>query len=298
VSEYGFTKLFSSITKSTVWCEPHTTFRVWIAMLADCDRHGRVMGSIPGLANLSRVTVQECEAAINTFLAPDPYSRTPEHEGRRIEPIPGGWRLLNYDLYREKRDPEARREQNREAKQRQREREKGSADVSNDDDGDVQKDDKSEESAQGRRQKAELEDQEHPAQPAASRFTDFWQVYPRKRGKQPAAAKWKSKRLDARADEIIADVRKRITSDDRWKRGFIPDPATYLGQERWEDALGDDPPAPSQPTTPSPKGPTETPLEHALAYARQRRDRGELDPDAYVAECARITAKHRGEARA
>ena len=52
------------------------------------------------------------------------------------------------------------------------------------------------------------------------------------------------------------------------------------------------------PATPSPKGPTETPLEHALAYARQRRDRGELDPDAYDAECARITAKHRGEARA
>lgn len=112
-SDTAFTKLFSSITKSTVWCEPAGTRLVWITMLADCDRYGCVHASIPGLANLARVTVAECEAAINTFLAPDPYSRTPDHEGRRIEPIVGGWRLLNYDLYRGKRDTDAVKQQKR-----------------------------------------------------------------------------------------------------------------------------------------------------------------------------------------
>ncbi|MCD9029406.1 hypothetical protein LDO26_14520 [Luteimonas sp. BDR2-5] len=122
MSAYSFTKLFSSITKSTVWCEPHTTVRVWIAMLADCDPDGCVHASVPGLANLARVTVAECEAALATFLGPDPYSRTPDHEGRRIEVIPGGWRLLNHKLYRDRRDEGARRVQNREAAQRYRDR--------------------------------------------------------------------------------------------------------------------------------------------------------------------------------
>jgi hypothetical protein len=119
-SDTSFTKLFSSITKSTVWCEPAGTRLVWITMLADCDRRGEVHASIPGLANLARVTVVECEAAIATFLAPDPYSRTPDHEGRRIEPIPGGWRMLNYDLYRGKKDEGAVREQKREHMRRVR----------------------------------------------------------------------------------------------------------------------------------------------------------------------------------
>jgi hypothetical protein len=125
VSDTSFTKLFSSITKSTVWCEPHTTFRVWITLLAECNRKGEVHGSIPGLANLARVTIAECETAMETFLAPDPYSRTPDHEGRRIEVIVGGgWRLLNYGLYRERRDTDAVKEQKREHMQRVRAEEK------------------------------------------------------------------------------------------------------------------------------------------------------------------------------
>jgi hypothetical protein len=120
VSAYSFTKLFSSITESTIWCEPHATVRVWIAMLAKCDRHGAIQASVPGFARLANVTLAECEAAIATLLAPDAYSRTPDNEGRRIEVIEGGWRLLNHAKYRDMRDEEARRQQNREAQRRHR----------------------------------------------------------------------------------------------------------------------------------------------------------------------------------
>lgn len=123
MSGFSFTKLFSSLPDSTVWAEPYPTRIVWITMLAMADRRGRVAAAIPGLAHRARVTVDECAAAIETFLSPDRYSRTPDHEGRRIEVIDGGWRLLNYEKYRELRDEESRREQNREAKRRQRERE-------------------------------------------------------------------------------------------------------------------------------------------------------------------------------
>lgn len=108
-----YTKLFSSITESTVWCEPMPTRLVWITMLAMADRSGRVWGSVPGLANRARVSVEECEAAVAVFLAPDKYSRTKEREGRRIEEIDGGWRLINHAKYRDMRDEEATRESKR-----------------------------------------------------------------------------------------------------------------------------------------------------------------------------------------
>ena len=106
-----FTKLFSSITESTIWVEDNETRIVWIAMLAMADRKGRVWGSIPGLANRARVSVDGCRKAIQTFLSPDPDSRTKEEEGRRIREIDGGWQLINYFKYREIRDQETVREQ-------------------------------------------------------------------------------------------------------------------------------------------------------------------------------------------
>lgn len=105
-----FTKLFSSITESTVWCEPASTRLVWITMLAMSDRKGRVWASIPGLANRARVSLEDTEVALNTLSSPDKYSRTPDHEGRRIEPIDGGWVLLNHEKYRSIRDEETTRE--------------------------------------------------------------------------------------------------------------------------------------------------------------------------------------------
>ena len=105
-----FTKLFSSITESTIWVESNETRIVWIAMLAMADRKGRVWGSIPGLANRARVSVDGCRTAIATFLSPDPDSRTKVEEGRRIREIDGGWQLINYLKYREIRDQETTRE--------------------------------------------------------------------------------------------------------------------------------------------------------------------------------------------
>ncbi len=111
-----FTKLFASITESTVWCESDSTRLAWITMLAMADSRGRVWASVPGLANRARISVEAAREAITTFLSPDPDSRTPDNEGRRIEPIDGGWRLLNHGKYRAIRSSEERREYWREWK--------------------------------------------------------------------------------------------------------------------------------------------------------------------------------------
>lgn len=98
----GYAKLFSSIVTSSIWCEDNTVLRVWIAMLATCDAHGVVEGSVPGFANLARVPVPKLRTALIKLASPDPDSRTPDNEGRRIMEIPGGWKILNYESYRER----------------------------------------------------------------------------------------------------------------------------------------------------------------------------------------------------
>jgi hypothetical protein len=98
-----FIKLDKGIVDSTIWNEPTPTRIVWITMLAKADWHGFVATSIPGLANVAGVTIKECHAAINCFLSPDPYSRSTEYEGRRIGEADGGYVILNFAKYRDRR---------------------------------------------------------------------------------------------------------------------------------------------------------------------------------------------------
>jgi hypothetical protein len=119
-----FTKLFASITASTIWCEPAPTKVVWITMLAMADHVGRVHASVPGLAHIAQVTLTECQTALDTLLAPDRYSRSTAEEGRRIKPIDGGWQLINYITYRERIDHESAKEAKRKYIANRRKKEK------------------------------------------------------------------------------------------------------------------------------------------------------------------------------
>ena len=74
---------------------------------------------------------------------------------------------------------------------------------------------------------------------AATGFEDFWQVYPKKRKRKQCLDVWKRRKLGTMKDFLIADVESRITGDQRWVKGFVPDPLTYLRGDRWEDELSD-----------------------------------------------------------
>jgi hypothetical protein len=117
-----FTKLSSAICESSLWSEDSDTRVLWITLLAMADQFGRVQAAVPGLARKANIPIEKARQGLNRFLAPDPDSRTPDNEGRRIEAIEGGWRLLNYEFYRELKYVEDRKEQNRQAQQRRRER--------------------------------------------------------------------------------------------------------------------------------------------------------------------------------
>ncbi|MFX0194593.1 MAG: hypothetical protein ACFFCW_00600 [Candidatus Hodarchaeota archaeon] len=98
----GYTPLFQSIVTSSIWNESDTTRIVWISLLALADSDGKVEGSAAGLAPVARVKIEQCEKALEKLKAPDPYSRTKEHEGRRIIEIDGGWQILNHGKFRQR----------------------------------------------------------------------------------------------------------------------------------------------------------------------------------------------------
>lgn len=66
----------------------------------------------------------------------------------------------------------------------------------------------------------------------------FWEIYPRKDGKQNAMRAWAQIDPDMPLfAKIVADVRRRVKSD-QWIRDngqFIPHASTYLNQRRWDD---------------------------------------------------------------
>src|SRR5438105_1840466 len=118
----GYTKLFNSILASSVWSEDDKTRIVWITLLAMSDKYGVADTAIPGLADLARVSLEDCEKAIGKLKSPDKYSRTKLNDGRRIEECEGGFRLLNHGLYRAKMSADERREYNRIKQQEHRQR--------------------------------------------------------------------------------------------------------------------------------------------------------------------------------
>ena len=68
-------------------------------------------------------------------------------------------------------------------------------------------------------------------------FDVFWKTYPRKVSKAAAIKVWsRLKPKDALVQAIIKDVERRKNTE--WKdkdKQYIPYPATYLNQRRWED---------------------------------------------------------------
>lgn len=97
----GFTLLWGKILDSSIWVkESKETRLVWITLLAMKDSEGIVQASVVGLADRAKVTPDECRAALQVFLSPDSDDTSKVEDGRRIREVPGGWQIINHDLYR------------------------------------------------------------------------------------------------------------------------------------------------------------------------------------------------------
>ena len=83
----------------------------------------------------------------------------------------------------------------------------------------------------------EIEIENECYNPHKSPFDSFWTAYPKKVGKE--AARKAFAKVKASVDVLIAAVEKQKRSE-QWRREngrYIPNPATWLNQGRWEDEM-------------------------------------------------------------
>ena len=242
----GYTKLSATILDSSVWEEDVYTRITWVAFLAKSDAQGRVIATDESMARAANIPRRQFNDAVTTLESPDPRSRTPADEGRRVKRIPGGWQIINYLLYRQgptksdkQSDDDARREYKRQWDRDHRPSghqrlKKAKSDT---------KSDQSDTSPTGPTQaeaEAEAYKPHSPLSEDIVAFDKFWQLYPRKVGKGAAKKAWARLNPD---DDLVRRILEAVSEQRdsvQWARDggqYIPHPTTWLNQERWEDEL-------------------------------------------------------------
>lgn len=71
-------------------------------------------------------------------------------------------------------------------------------------------------------------------------FEKFWEKYPRKTSKPQALKAWQSLKPDNELLEVILSAIEKQKRSEQWTRDngrYIPYPATWLNNKRWEDEL-------------------------------------------------------------
>lgn len=63
-------------------------------------------------------------------------------------------------------------------------------------------------------------------------FLEFWNLYPKKVGKDKALIAWNKKK--PKIDDVIFALEWQKVSR-QWSDGFIPNPTTYINEGRWKD---------------------------------------------------------------
>jgi hypothetical protein len=118
-----FVKVFSQILDSSI-AEDYLVRFVFEDFLKLADKEGLVDMTPGAISRRTHVPLEIVTHGIEKLSLPDPESRSPDEEGRRIVLIDShrswGWRVVNYPYYRNIRDEEARRTYFRERKREQR----------------------------------------------------------------------------------------------------------------------------------------------------------------------------------
>lgn len=239
----GYTKLFSSILDSTVWLETNPTRIVWITMLAKADQFGEVAASVPGLAHAACVTLEECQAALATFLAPDEHSRTKDFDGRRIEAIDGGWVLLNHAKYRDAMRSLSRAEYLREKQAESRARKARAAKASTNVDKNpvstsVNQSQPISEASASSEAASEIHTNPSPAAPVDVAVT-IYGCYPRKVGRAAALKAIRAALKVKPYAELFDAVQSYALAVATWpapdRAQFVPHPATWFNRGSYDD---------------------------------------------------------------
>lgn len=226
---YG--KIFASIYDGTLrvnW-QALVTFQQLIVL---CDADGTVDMTAHAIAGRTGIPLDIIETGLAFLESPDPYSRTPDEDGRRISRLSDdrawGWYIVNHSKYKALVSAATIREQNRERKRKQRDMSR-SVTASH---------------AESRHTDTDT-DTDPPIVPQRVNghdhaFEEFWRAYPRKRSKGNALKAWKRLKPDATLTSTILAAVERARGSPDWKREsgqFVPYPASWLNARGWEDDI-------------------------------------------------------------
>ncbi len=71
----------------------------------------------------------------------------------------------------------------------------------------------------------------------SANFLIFWNAYPSKTGKKPTWEKWQSMNNSRPPIETLLAAIENHKQGRKWKDNIIPNPTTWLNQERWDDVI-------------------------------------------------------------
>ncbi len=100
-----FIPLFTSTIRSSLWSLPGDCLKVFLTLALEADPEGYVSASIDGIRRIVDLPLEDVQRHLNTLSSPDIHSkditRRPDTDGRRIEKVANGWKVLNLEWYRE-----------------------------------------------------------------------------------------------------------------------------------------------------------------------------------------------------
>lgn len=237
----GFTPLFGRIVNSSVWDEPDYIVKIFLTMLAVKDRDHVVRMNAYNLARMSRKTEAEVIEALKVLAAPDKRRLEPQpNEGRRIEKVEGGWLMLNGEFYQElmfavmkrAKNAMAMREKRRQEKLGQAPRTAGQRQYELDDGAHGR--DHADVNAGG--DKGTTGPKPSLAEELAQDMAlEIYEAYPRKVGKPAALLKIKKALKTVNPGVLLEKTRQYARAVNGTDPQFIPHPATWFNQERFND---------------------------------------------------------------
>lgn len=108
----GYFKVSRRVLDSSLWCESGDVVKVFMTLLALSQdpggpRDGTVYIAQKQLAAKCLMSEEALDACLGVLANPDPQSRTQLEHGRRIEHLPNGYRIVNYEMYHDRDKDEA-----------------------------------------------------------------------------------------------------------------------------------------------------------------------------------------------
>jgi hypothetical protein len=238
---YG--KLFAQMYDGTLGTKgPWQALVTFQQLIILADQYGDVDMTAEAIARRTTIPLDVVNIGLAELVKPDPHSRTPDEDGRRIVPLAEnrdwGWHIVNHDIYRKIRSQEERREYMRLYQRHRRAAVNKNVNTST-------SGKQSQPIAVSRKQEAESRKQD------TSLFDAVWQAYPKRAGGNPRAAAEKAYaarlRDGATPDSLLAGTRRYaafIRATGKEGTEYVKQAASFFGPDgHWAEPW--DAPAPA-----------------------------------------------------